>query len=255
MNRIFRVTLPLALATLSIAAPAIAADYDPPMVIDDADDYVPVEVGNGWYLRGDIGYKLNTPYRDVQFGPSPIFSQEENILPVNGSVGFGYRFTDYLRMEANLGLMTSNSSRLNYLTDDGMGTVVSAVGLTTENRMWTGMVHAYADLGTFAGFTPYVGAGIGLANNLRKFRATENFVDPVFVDIDFRDNKDQYELAYALGAGVNYQVTKNWSVDLGYEYFISPNAQQITITSPTTYAINTGLDYHQVKLGVRYSLW
>lgn len=255
MNRLLCAALPVALATLSLAPPALAADYDPPLAVEDVDDYVPVEVGNGWYLRGDIGYKINTPYRDVWVGPSPIYSQQENILPISGSVGFGYRFNDWFRMEGNLGLMTSNSSRVRYLTDDGMGNVVSAVDMTTENRMWTGMINAYADLGTFAGFTPYVGAGIGLANNLRKFRATENFVDPGFVDIDFRDNKDQYELAYSLGAGINYQVTKNVSVDLGYEYFLSPNAEQVTVTSPTTYAIHTGVDYHQVKLGVRYSLW
>ncbi len=38
------------------SAAAMAADYDPPIFVDDSPEYVPVEVGSGWYLRGDIGY-------------------------------------------------------------------------------------------------------------------------------------------------------------------------------------------------------
>ena len=39
--------------------PALAADYDPPMIIDQPVEEVPVEVGTGWYLRGDIGYNFS----------------------------------------------------------------------------------------------------------------------------------------------------------------------------------------------------
>ena len=57
MNKLLVAVLPMALATSAI--PALAADYDPPIVIDAVDDYVPVEVGNGWYLRGDLGYAFS----------------------------------------------------------------------------------------------------------------------------------------------------------------------------------------------------
>ena len=40
------------------ALPAIAADYEPPIVIDQPVEEVPVEIGSGWYLRGDIGYNF-----------------------------------------------------------------------------------------------------------------------------------------------------------------------------------------------------
>lgn len=246
--------LPIVLLGLAPSSGAVAADYEPPMVIDTPEEYVPVEVGNGWYLRGDIGYKFNTPYRDTVFA-SASYSQEENILPLTGSIGFGYRFTDYFRMEANLGLLTTNSSSLNYLTDDGMGVVVSEVNVGTENEIWTGMVNAYADLGTYVGFTPYVGAGIGVAATKRNYSFSENFVDGAIVDVAYADNALQYVFAYSIGAGVNYQLTKNLSVDLGYEYFSAPDAEYVTMVTPTTYAINSGVDYHQVKLGLRYALW
>ena len=59
MNKLLRAVLPIALVAAG-AMPSYAADYDPPIVIDAVDDYVPVEVGNGWYLRGDLGYSIST---------------------------------------------------------------------------------------------------------------------------------------------------------------------------------------------------
>ena len=59
MNKLLRAVLPIALVAAG-AMPSFAADYDPPIVIDAVDDYVPVEVGNGWYLRGDLGYSIST---------------------------------------------------------------------------------------------------------------------------------------------------------------------------------------------------
>ena len=47
MNKLLRAVLPIALVAAG-AMPSFSADYDPPIVIDAVDDYVPVEVGNGW---------------------------------------------------------------------------------------------------------------------------------------------------------------------------------------------------------------
>ena len=45
----------LGAAALFAATPALAADYDPPPLLEPAPEYQPVEIGNGWYLRGDGG--------------------------------------------------------------------------------------------------------------------------------------------------------------------------------------------------------
>ena len=50
-----RIALALAAIMLMPVTQASSADYDPPIYVDQAPDYVPVEVGSGWYLRGDIG--------------------------------------------------------------------------------------------------------------------------------------------------------------------------------------------------------
>jgi len=58
-----------ALAALVLAplTPAQAADYDPPVYVDQAPDYQPVEVGSGWYLRGDVSYLAQKSYQDQDF--------------------------------------------------------------------------------------------------------------------------------------------------------------------------------------------
>ena len=50
-------------AAAALPLPAFAADYDPPIVVDQPVEEVPVEVGSGWYLRGDIGYNFSLDAR------------------------------------------------------------------------------------------------------------------------------------------------------------------------------------------------
>ena len=65
MKLILRIAL--SLAAFGPLAAAHAADYDPPIVIDDAAEYVPVEVGSGWYLRGDVGYIFDASIGQVDY--------------------------------------------------------------------------------------------------------------------------------------------------------------------------------------------
>ena len=99
-----------ALAALVLAplTPAQAADYDPPIYVDQAPDYQPVEVGSGWYLRGDVGYagsRRATRIEDFTFTPAS-FSEKQD--PAFASIGFGYHFNDYLRGDINLGYLPGN---------------------------------------------------------------------------------------------------------------------------------------------------
>src|ERR1700722_495855 len=87
----FKSLTALALAAILLPlSPVHAADYDPPIYVDQAPDYKPVEVGSGWYLRGDVGYAFNKPY---EFSETPAgFST--GIQAFSGSVGMGYHFND-----------------------------------------------------------------------------------------------------------------------------------------------------------------
>ena len=68
------------------------------------------------------------------------------------------------------------------------------------------MLNAYYDIDTGTKFTPYVGAGLGMARLKIKEKSDENW------------SKSSNEFAWQLGAGVSYAATDNVSVDLGYRY-------------------------------------
>ncbi|TIY01964.1 MAG: porin family protein, partial [Mesorhizobium sp.] len=176
------------------------------------------------------------------------FSDNED--PIFASIGFGYHFNDYLRADLNFGYLPGNKIGVGY--DDGT-TVASA---SLKNYAFSGMLNGYVDLGTYVGITPYLGAGIGIVQSNRKLSAsyfTDNN-DPTD-DFVLQDDKTQYSFAYTLNAGLAYQVSKNVSVDLGYQYFSAPDAEYATAESLTSYTIDKGISNHQVKLGLRYDLW
>ncbi|SDA78518.1 outer membrane protein [Mesorhizobium qingshengii] len=249
----------MALAALGLMplTPALAADYDPPIYVDQAPDYVPVEVGSGWYLRGDVSYLVQKSFKNGDFTfPSAInnenFSESEDAY--FASVGFGYHFNDYLRADLNLGYFPGN--KVNFSYDDTATATPSIVASgNLKNYAIAGILNGYVDLGTYVGITPYLGAGIGIVRSTRKLSASYTDLNDSANSFAVQDNKSQYSLAYTLNAGLAYQVSKNVSVDLGYQYFSAPSAEYVTAESLTSFPVKKGISNHQVKLGLRYDLW
>ena len=233
-----------ALALMPIAQ-ALAADYDPPITVEQADEYAPVEVGSGWYLRGDIAYSSNVESTDVDFGLTPV-SYSEDETPVFGSIGFGYHFTDYLRADVNFGYAPGLEQGITY------NTPLIAADASTKNYAWTGILNGYVDLGTFVGFTPYVGAGAGFMQST--YKVNGNYTDATQSVSSYAD-ESKFSFAYTLNAGVAYQIAPNLKLDVGYQYLSAPDAETVAIQDFTTFPVQSGIDYHQVKVGLRYDLW
>lgn len=215
-----------------IAAPALAADYDPPIYIEQAPEYVPVEIGSGWYLRGDISYNAGKPVYDVSF---PGVSHRR----FGAGAGVGYHFSDNFRGDVTIG----------YLGGDRFSYADTFFDIEASYTAWNGLVSGYYDIATVVGITPYVGAGIGLTYSRHN------------VDASFSDGTDtytasladrSYDFAYALMAGAAYKVSDNVSVDLGYQFLHTPDAKYVDVHTP---AIREGTKHHLVKLGLRYDLW
>jgi opacity protein-like surface antigen len=286
MTLISRIVLALAGLGLLPLTPAFAADYDPPIYVDQAPDYVPVEVGSGWYLRGDVGYAFSHPFTDEEVSSGPLNSFTSSSGLFTGSVGMGYHINDYLRVELNGGILPTNkfsdhqklatTCKGSTLVDDGFGTINSAAATQTcdqidngSNKAYSLMANGYVDLGTYVGITPYIGGGIGVAYNkyYKSFGAKDCRETPAnsagtggfFCDDPAgyegqTDTAAKFNLAYSIGAGLSYQVSKNVSVDLGYEYFSVPDAKYVAYDNGA-FGIHKGIDYQTVKLGLRYDLW
>lgn len=215
----------------ALAGPSLAADYDPPIFIEQAPEYVPVEVGSGWYLRGDVTYVVSDPLYEFT-----ILGEDTRNNRFGGSVGIGYHFNDILRGDISAGLLAS----------DRFSVAGGGERFDAKHDAWYGMANAYLDLGTVSGFTPYIGAGAGLMHTRQGYDYSVGGTS-VFA---FQENQTNF--AYALNAGINYQVADNVSLDFGYQYVNSPRAEYL---NTDTLTIDRGIDYHQIKVGLRYDLW
>ncbi len=324
MTLTLRIALSLGVAAIGPFSAAVAADYDP-IVIEEAEEYVPVEVGSGWYLRGDVAYNFKRSFKDtsisidepalidpfLDLGPlSPmqdVFYSEKD-TPIQGSIGFGYHFNEFLRADLNVGQFgdtkynfsgvipnditpdTGCSSNLTVsetpVDIDGNETgpaVVSGPSPATmdclasgsvKNSAFSGMANAYVDLGTYVGITPYIGGGLGVYYSQSKVNASANCssYDVVTTEGGTRTteaydcvggdgnvasasyNDKSWNLLYTLNAGLAYKVSKNTSVDFGYQYMAAPDARYYSVGSQGIES-HKGIDYHQVKIGLRYDLW
>ncbi len=215
----------------ALAGPSLAADYDPPIFIEQAPEYVPVEVGSGWYLRGDVTYVVSDPLYEFT-----ILGEDTRNNRFGGSVGIGYHFNDILRGDISAGLLAS----------DRFSVAGGGERFDAKHDAWYGMANAYLDLGTVSGFTPYIGAGAGLMHTRQGYDYSVGGTS-VFA---FQENQTNF--TYALNAGINYQVADNVSLDFGYQYVDSPRAEYL---NTDTLTIDRGIDYHQIKVGLRYDLW
>ena len=215
------------LAGLCVASQSFAADLDMVSYEPGAPVQQPVEVGSGWYLRGDIGYNLSSKVKvqteTSSWSASQSYDLDKNVV---ASVGVGYQFTDNLRGDMTLGYSKQN------LED-----------LDVDVRNWDMMANAYVDLGNYYGFTPYLGAGLGFA----KVRYSINTAYG-----DYKTD-DDYRLAWALMAGVGIDVASNIKLDIGYRYGVIEGADIASAAGITL--SDKDIQSHQLRAGVRFTTW
>jgi opacity protein-like surface antigen len=117
-------------------------------------------------------------------------------------------------------------------------------------------VNIYADLGTWSGFTPFVGAGLGLSRiGIHSFRDMGTDGSPT---IAYANSGYTWNVAYALHAGVSWELTKTATIEFAYRYTylgdgktgdIIPYTGGNLINNPMYFR---DIDSHDLKLGVRY---
>jgi opacity protein-like surface antigen len=203
-----------AAALLSTVA-AKAADMPqmmPPMYVPHPEPFY-----GGWYLRGDIGMSnqkvgslFNALYDTVdrvetvhkEFDSAPIFG-----------LGIGYQFNKWLRADVT-GEYRGGASFL--------GMDIATIGpdrYPDEYRAikseWLFLANIYADLGTWGGFTPFLGVGVGGSyNTISAFSDTCVPCDSVA----FAPTASKFNFAWAIHAGIGYKITDNVTIEFAYRY-------------------------------------
>jgi opacity protein-like surface antigen len=123
--------------------------------------------------------------------------------------------------------------------------------LHTSVKSYTLMFNGYKDLGNYGGFTPYLGAGVGVAYHIMDevyFTDNPNLVNRI------EGNKD-ISFAWSLMAGVGYQLSHNTVLDVGYRYIDmgkidSGRVDSAGFVNPRVELDD--LDAHEFKVGLRY---
>jgi opacity protein-like surface antigen len=243
-------------AVIASLGSANAADFPqyPPQVVAPP-PLIPLEVVSGWYLRGDIGYKIygdpEGEYENAAFGfavpGNGEFFDESLDDTFAVGVGVGYQFNEFLRSDLTL------DYEFNSDFEGGLvcGGPCGGPGFSVEHAdisAWTGLVNAYVDLGTYAGLTPYLGAGIG-ASYLRTSDVYSDQPDGTRAE---RDGDSQWNFAWALMAGAGYQFTDSLVLDLNYRYLNLGDAVAGSVGGEPVEINN--IDAHEIRVGLRYML-
>ncbi|WP_245409804.1 outer membrane protein [Pararhizobium haloflavum] len=236
----------VAAATACGTMQAFAADLDQIIYAPELDRTVPVEIGNGWYLRGDIGYSVETDgglkrftYQGVEYDLDDLdLARIDSDISAGG--GVGYQFSDFFRAD-----VTAEYS-------EGEGAInFPGIASDADFDAITLMANAYVDLGTVAGFTPYIGAGIGSTRvDWGPLRAD---TIPSSTPIEVKGDAE-WRLTYALMAGVSYDITKSLKLDVGYRYL---DVADGSLFNDALYGSgeDDGFSKHEIRAGVRYALW
>lgn len=210
MVRRLTISLLAGLAPLA-ATVAHAADYSqplppPPVYIQPP----PVEeFAGGWYLRGQVGVGMNHTTLEYTTQTNATLQQQSiaNSFFIGG--GIGYEWNGWLRFEGTFDYRAK--SRVYSFVTYPPGGIDEYQG---NLKSWIFLANAFVDLGTWECFTPFVGFGIGGAyNTLTDF----SDVNPNG-GYGFGRNPSEWHFAYALHAGVAYNVSKNFKVELAYRY-------------------------------------
>jgi opacity protein-like surface antigen len=223
------------IAGLILLQPAIAADLG--VSAEPGERFAIADVSrpfDGYYLRADIsaarpdfsGFSQGDLtqnggyFESASIGTQPVFA-----------LGLGRRLNEYLRID--LTGEYRSASHLNAY-DNLTAEIISTHDILQANTRYAGLfssavglANAYLDLGTWRGFTPYIGGGIGFARNeisdLHTSTAgslTDASTGAVITQYTSAtaSSNSQWNFAWALMAGASVALNDRVTLDVGYRY-------------------------------------
>jgi opacity protein-like surface antigen len=238
-------------------------------------------VAQGWYIRGDLGYSGWTrggkPDYTV-YAPGGVTSQErfDNARfsdEFSYGVGFGYQFNDMLRADlttdffsgdlrgdSNIGAPCSGAEPAGTSCGFAHEADYSAINL---------MANGYLDIGTFAGFTPYVGAGVGATRvswgdvNARAFCVSGGAAcSGAGYGGDVLQGYDSWRFTYALMAGASFDLSERLKLDFGYRFsdaaggrMFHYGAAEQGYGAAGAKGRDDGFQKHEFRIGLRIPTW
>ena len=212
------------LAVAASTMTAHAADLLPPMMSE-----APEFDTSGWYIRGDIGVGVldfrRTDATDASTPPVPYTYgriQDRVSDQVFFGAGVGYQVNSWLRFDATGEYRINSEWR--FIAQDLASAPPGFDLLTGKFSTIVGLANVYFDLGNWYGFQPFVGGGVGVAHHMFGSVTDEGLgaytggAAGVAGGFGYGAPRDTTNFAWALHAGVGYDVTPNLKLELAYRY-------------------------------------
>jgi opacity protein-like surface antigen len=192
----------------------------------------PVEgLGGGWYLRGNIGFSnqavgnLSNP-QDATTTSFRYLDKGFDAAPLLG-IGVGYQVNPWLRTDLTGEYRGSANFHGFEMWTGSIGVPPTAASGTDANSAskseWVVLANVFADLGTWWGATPFVGAGAGLADVTISHFHDQGTVTTLAAGTTptagaLGGSISIWNFAWALYAGFAYKVTPGLTLELAYRY-------------------------------------
>ena len=254
MFKLFRPVVAAALFAFA-GAPAFAADYVEPAPLPE-----PLPAYGGWYIRGDLDYHWSD-FRGAEYTTYGVTCCGEP-LPGTGSfdsgeldgafslgAGVGYQINDYLRTDLTVDYWFGDD--FDGSTTGFCGAVLCTSTDSSSMSAWLLLANAYVDLGTYYGFTPYLGAGIGGARV-----QWDDLTNTVAGVTTVHDGDENWRFAWAVMAGTSYCLTDALKLDVGYRFSHINGGQMFDLAPNGPGGAGPGYDdgfnTHEARAGLRY---
>ncbi len=278
----------LAGAAALLSTAALAADlppplpppvYRPPVVVNDC-----VQCG-GWYLRADFGMGIQhfSDFQQTQTNPNFVWPASWQIVRHDigdtDFIGFGigYAWNNWLRFDftgehrktADLKVIGQYSGQADFCPPPGVGPDQFCQDLyQAQHSAWVVMANAYVDLGTWWCLTPFIGVGVGAARHQFSGITDTGFpfgFSALGFTLDNDNGNSKWTSAWALHAGVAYNVTNNVKIEFAYRYLNFGNIDTPVIRcgpfgcnnpqgNPLAFYTLTKFNSQELKIGIRFLL-
>lgn len=169
----------------------------------------------GPYVSGNLGLAIDhdTDVTDSTLPGITIDIESGSGLALGAAVGYAYEYN--ARLEAEIAYQKNDMDKARVFG--------SAADLTGDASSLALLLNGYYDFKNASALTPFVGAGIGIANvEVNDFHVSGSGLRSA------SDNDTVF--AYQVGAGLGYAVNETVTIDAKYRYFKPSNPDFDTTT-------------------------
>ncbi|EMA4783578.1 porin family protein [Providencia rettgeri] len=195
-------------------------------------------VYSGYADAGDNGTKNGASHRRAVFG---------------GGVVLGYNFNTQfdIPVRAELDITARDDMTNTYNIQNRVRNGIHQTrDIKNQVKLNTVMVNAYYDFYNATQFTPYITAGVGLASIDLKTTRTDARNSNITQQASHSHTSNN--VAWSVGAGVNYAVNENVDLGLSYRYLDAGRAEMTNAAGEGNNTSKVNVKSNDIMLGITY---